>query len=157
MNKEDIQRALKFCDKMVTRERELIRSLLTFSREFSKKYDEVTPFHHFLIDLILAGRREIDHSRFLHKLLSYKKNGEYPILKSFCNTCLKDFELKIISPTIEREKRNIDISIRDKDYFLIIENKVNDAPDQPNQLARCQYGQRKNDGYKENLYLLFAR
>lgn len=135
MNKEDIRRVLKFRDEMVMKKQEMTLSLLKFSQKFSKKYDEVTPFHIFLIDLILAGRREIDHSRFLYKLLSYKEDGKYPILESFCNKLL-GFNLTIINPTIEREKGNIDISVQDKDYFLIIENKVNSASDQPNQLAR---------------------
>jgi hypothetical protein len=140
MNKEKMEQILKFCDEIATKklgmEQSLFESVLEFSHEFSRKYDEVTPFHHFLIELVLTGMHETNHSRFLHKLLSYKnKKGEHPILESFCNTLL-NFGLTITNPTIEREKDNIDISVHDKDYFLIIENKINNAQDQPNQLAR---------------------
>jgi hypothetical protein len=137
--KKTIEQALEFCDEMAKQKQEMTEWAIEFSQEFIRKYDEVTPFHIFLIDLILKGMREIYHSRFLYKLLLYKdKDAKYPILESFCKTLLKFENIKITKPEIEREKKNIDISVYDEkgDYFLIIENKVNDAPDQPNQLAK---------------------
>jgi hypothetical protein len=141
--KKTIEQALEFCDKfcdeVAKQKQEMTEWAIEFSQEFIRKYDEVTPFHIVLIDLILKGKREIYHSRFLPKLLSYKdKDAKYPILESFFNDLLKFKKIKITKPKIEREKDRIDISVYDKkgDYFLIIENKVNNAPDRSNQLAR---------------------
>jgi hypothetical protein len=150
MNKEEIEQTLKFCDEVATQKREaelsLFKSLFAFSTEFMRKYDDVTPFHILLMELILngmkkdgEGMKETAHSRFLWKILSYEEDKTYPILKSFYESCLpKKFGLaeKIKKPEITRETANIDILIQDESYSLIIENKRHDAKDQGNQLAR---------------------
>ena len=71
-----------------------------------------------------------------------KNHGEYRILRSFVRTFWGDeLAAKIKSPTILTEKtvkgdNRIDILIYEKDiYAIVLENKIWDAPDQPNQLA----------------------
>jgi hypothetical protein len=49
------------------------------------------------------------------------------------------------SVSVEREKGRIDIFIHDKKHGIIIENKINDAPDQDDQLAHYLEYAKKND------------
>lgn len=68
-------------------------------------------------------------SRMISKLFEYKNDfGNYPILTDFIKRFLSPIGLKISmisKPTIEREKFNIDILIRENNkYAIIIENKI---------------------------------
>jgi hypothetical protein len=135
---KELHDALSFTDEIVSKniniEKASFCDMIEFSNEFNEIYDRVTPYHIFLLELIRSGEREIDHSRMLQKLLFCRSNGEYPILKSFFKKL--DINLTIKNPQITAETKRIDILICDgKDYAIIIENKINGASDQPNQLA----------------------
>lgn len=89
---------------------------------------------------------ENDHSRVLTKLLEYAgPNQDYPILSSFLQTQVfynltseeaqnKAAKICTKSTKVLFNKENIDISIRTEDFGIIIENKINDAVDQDEQL-----------------------
>jgi hypothetical protein len=137
--KNKLHDALSFTEEVVSKnlsiEKDSFCEMIDFSNEFNEIYDRVTPYHIFLLDLIRSGEREIDHSRMLQKLLFFcSKEKEYPILKSFFKKL--NLNLTIKNPQITAESKRIDILILDgKDYAIIIENKINGALDQPNQLA----------------------
>ena len=56
--------------------------------------------------------------------------------------------IKIEKPQITQEKHHIDLWVRDKDYAIIFENKVYNAPDQKRQLSRY-INQTKQYNYRE--------
>jgi len=89
-------------------------------------------------------------------ILGYKLNGSSVILKSFANTFLKSLgfdESEINNPEIiaEREGR-IDVLIKEKDYCIIIENKLKGAGYQQNQLAR--YIKREEKYKKDKVFIV---
>jgi hypothetical protein len=92
--------------------------------------------------LIEADLSEPDISGILAGFFMQKTNGEYRVLKSFVKKFWGgDLASMILSPTIKTEEivkddYRIDILIYEKDkYAIVLENKIWDAPDQPNQLA----------------------
>ena len=100
--------------------------------------------------------RETGHSRVLYNLL---KN------KDICNGFMEKFlpgkvveEINLdnkITEGIDREKQNIDISIFAEPYFIIIENKVNGAVEQPGQIYRyVQYGLQQKIG-EDRIFVLY--
>lgn len=88
--------------------------------------------------------RENYHSDILKAFLEYKdsRTGKYPLLESFINmlnvskreTHTEDY----LCPEIIREYNNMDILIKDDNskHCIIIENKINNAPDMERQLPR---------------------
>ena len=97
---------------------------------------------------------EPDTSIIFASILKSKKNV---VLSKFINDYLSkvgfDFEVK--RPVITAEKKHrIDILIEDKDYAIIIENKLLGAVYQRNQLSR--YIKRiENEGYKtEQIFIV---
>ena len=97
---------------------------------------------------------EPDTSQVFASILKSKKNV---VLSKFINDYLNkvgfDFEVK--RPVITAEKKyRIDILIEDKDYAIIIENKLLGAVYQRNQLSR--YIKRiENEGYKpEQIFIV---
>jgi hypothetical protein len=153
---EQFRWCLEFCDKISRKKNKMRKKLFEFSHELHKIYDRVTPYHIFLMDLVLAGMKETAHSRFLWKILSYKEtDGTYPILESFCNILL-GFNLAVKNPKITRETGYIDILVQDTEYALIIENKRHNAQDQPNQLARYINFVRDEKQYSsEKIYICY--
>ena len=87
-----------------------------------------------LIQAVVRGKlHETSHSRILVELLRY----DHAILRSFLNEFVevglfKDNDL----PKILIEKNNIDICILGTNYAVIIENKVNNATEQKEQIDR---------------------
>ena len=105
---------------------------------------------------------ENDHTNILWDIIRYRKNGDYIFLKSFIKDCLgldvtmtfdekaKATQYKALS-NIKKEKNNtkkgdkdksvgyIDLLLKDNENAIIIENKVCDADDGKNQLARYYY------------------
>ena len=88
-------------------------------------------------------------------------NNEYDILKNFmqyvvenCNK--KDFKnIEVQWPTFTVEKERIDLWIRDRNYAIIFENKVQNAGDQYKQLERY-IDTTKDYGFNENdIYVLY--
>lgn len=92
--------------------------------------------------LLQASLMEPDISGILAGFFQQTTKGEYRILKSFVKRFWGDsLAAMISSPTIKTEEPviddcRIDILIYEKDkYAIILENKIWDAVDQPNQLA----------------------
>lgn len=130
-----------------------------------KESIESYPYNINLIDELHAN--ENAHSRILSKLLQYRdtRKQTYPILESF----LKRFKiileennnrLKIERPKftceepVKSESRNgrIDLYIEDETYAIIIENKINDAPEQKDQLSRYINDKKKN---QSNIFVFY--
>ena len=144
----------------------VIEAGLNLVSDFSHKYSELKqelPYHINIIDELHID--ENAHSRILCKLLQCKNpiSGEYEILNFLLSyiqakTKQNDFErIELKDPIITQEKARIDLWIRDKktSYTVIVENKVNNASDQEQQLAR--YIQRSiEDGSKpENIFVIY--
>ena len=92
--------------------------------------------------LLNADPDEPKVSKILAGFFLQKTNGEYRVLKSFVRKFWGDnLAAMIKSPTISTEEfvkddKRIDILIYEKDkYAIVMENKIWDALDQPNQLA----------------------
>ncbi|MBE7691232.1 PD-(D/E)XK nuclease family protein [Tenacibaculum piscium] len=114
------------------------------------------PYQINLLDEI--GTNENAHSRFFLKFLSYKSNGEFLFLRKFLDSLGGEFKkIKIDNPIFTAEKERIDVLISDKDgnYSIIIENKINNAPDQPNQIVRYINIQKNNGFHIDNIYVLY--
>lgn len=103
------------------------------------KNKHLVPYHLNLIDELHIN--ENGHSRILYKLLEYRNpNGDYIFLKSLLKYISKNCEafekICVTNPEITQEQCRIDLWVRDKDYAIILENKVYNATDQEAQLAR---------------------
>lgn len=91
--------------------------------------------------LELSKPYEPQTSKMIAKILQYKQNGDYILLKSFIRRFLCPIGFKeewISNPIIESEKDHMDIRILDKDkkYAILVENKLKGAAFQRNQLGR---------------------
>ncbi len=103
------------------------------------KNKHLVPYHLNLIDELHVN--ENGHSRILYKLLEYRNpNGDYIFLKSLLKyisiNCEAFEKICVTNPEITQELCRIDLWVRDKDYAIILENKVYNATDQEAQLAR---------------------
>ncbi|MCH5326358.1 MAG: PD-(D/E)XK nuclease family protein, partial [Duncaniella sp.] len=87
-----------------------------------------------LLDII-GGIRETLTSQVVSNILSYKDDNGYKLLESFVHKFINT-EIDVVQPVIRAAKENLDIAIKDKNYAIIIENKLKNAPFQRNQLAR---------------------
>jgi len=120
------------------------REFFDFLSEFIENYRKAEAKHPYRINIIDELRaRENAHSRILAKLLQFKTpNGEYEILESFVQyiiqekKCSSFCNVHVKEPYIQQEMESIDLWIKDKDYAIIIENKIHGAPDQKEQLSR---------------------
>ncbi|MEX9883816.1 PD-(D/E)XK nuclease family protein [Providencia rettgeri] len=125
-----------------------------------KSIDEIKSHHKperrtaNLIDVL--GINENGHSAILSEILNFKEQGKYIFLESFINTFLDyDVVFNHEKTSIEPEEDRIDILIQDGKNCLIIENKINDAVDQQEQLKRY-IDKCKGKGYiDENIHLLY--
>jgi len=74
----------------------------------------------------------------LARIFSYAKDGDFILLKSFVSTFISKLDIKDIkSPTIVAEREgHVDVLIKEKNYCIIIENKLKNAVYQQNQIAR---------------------
>lgn len=92
--------------------------------------------------LLNAEPDEPKVSKILAGFFMQKTNGEYRILKDFVN---KNWGINlssmikspiIITEEVVKNDKRIDILVYEKEkYAIVMENKIWDAPDQPNQLA----------------------
>lgn len=91
------------------------------------------PFHLNLLQSATEGRlRETAHTRFIWNLLRVPK-----IMDSFMSTFLNEAYRFEKSCRINHPERfHMDISIEGNSHFFIVENKVNDAPEQCGQIYR---------------------
>jgi hypothetical protein len=104
--------------------------------EFEKNIDN-------MFSPIFKFRQENFHSELLRRILDphTPETGDKRFLTVFMEMLMQinpsipkhDFSGTV---TVERETEHIDILISDDTHAVIIENKINNAPDQPNQLAR---------------------
>lgn len=121
-------------------------NLSDFVKSYSIKYDEERRKLQRCNVIEQLHANENAHSRILVDILNYSINGEYLFMVSFkqmlANKC-SDFEKmadlsKMSEIQLEKPLKNgrrIDIYIENySQYAVIIENKVNWAPDQPNQI-----------------------
>ncbi|KAA6321264.1 hypothetical protein EZS27_029067 [termite gut metagenome] len=139
---QEIQSDLSFSNKVISKSIKIEEGFFCLLNNFSKKYKEQKdklPYHINLLDLLHAD--ENAHSRILGKLLNQKSpNKKFEILESFANYLLKkrnNFNFKVTNPMITVGKQRIDLLVKEPDkYALIIENKIHNARDQGNQLAR---------------------
>lgn len=146
--------SLKFLNSIEEQNRTNFLNSIRFINEFSDSYKNELlklPFHINIIDELQAN--ENAHSRIFAQLLRYNRKTGFPILESFLND-LCGFKLDIEHPKIMKVDScgRIDIPIFDKNFVIVIENKVTDkAIDQNNsdggQLAR----------YIETINKLFSR
>lgn len=156
--------ALNFSNSIINHNINELRKTLTSLAEFNTIYEEEKsnlPYHINLIDELHAD--ENAHSRILAKLLRYKENGKYLFLESFL-TNLCGFQLNIENPKVEKVDScgRIDIPIFDKEYVVVIENKVTDKAidqntDKGGQLAR--YIETIRENYKrplESIYVVYT-
>lgn len=116
-----------------------------------KELQSRLPYNVNLVDEI--GADENAHSRILKKFLQYKENGEYVFLKHF----MEQFEIDevVINPRFTADDyTRIDLLVEDKDYFIIIENKINGALDQPKQLERY-INECKKKNHNATIYVIY--
>ena len=156
--------AINFSDSIISHNISELKKTFTSLAEFNTIYEAEKsnlPYHINLIDELHAD--ENAHSRILAKLLRYKENDIYPFLESFLiNLC--GFHLNIEQPRVEKVDScgRIDIPIFDKEYVVVIENKVTDKAidqntDKGGQLAR--YIETIHENYKrplESIYVVYT-
>lgn len=90
------------------------------------------PYHINLLSITSGKVKEIHHSCILHKLLNKQE-----ILDTFVSKLLhiQDIEFKI-KEIRDPDKDRMDLSIYGKKKAIIIENKINNAPEMPGQIFR---------------------
>lgn len=141
---------------------EPLKSIVNGICSYLTKTQRSLPYNLNVIDE-LHHANENAHSRILCKLLQYQDvNNQYTILKSFIrfvslmNSSFGSIEIN--EPIITQEEKRIDLWIRDKDYAIIIENKVEGAGDQEHQIQRY-INKTKDDKYSEyndnNIYVIY--
>lgn len=112
------------------------------------------PYNINVIDELHAN--ENAHSRILRKVLQYQDvEGRYRILESFVQYIARSVPtfalINVLKPIITQEEKRIDLWVRDKNYAIILENKVQGAIDQDHQLKRYVETTRScPQGYKDN-------
>ncbi|MDR3706081.1 MAG: PD-(D/E)XK nuclease family protein [Paludibacteraceae bacterium] len=163
---EEIQlftNGLAFCDEInkfsYTQDIRNFNKLNEFSNSFMKVYNiekAKLPYHINILDLLWAN--ENAHSRIFAELLKQKNGNKFEILESFLEYLEEinpNFNYRPNKPIITSEKDRIDLLISDKEYVLIIENKIHYAVDQEHQIAR--YIEKvKPKGYKESqIYVIY--
>ena len=91
------------------------------------------PLHINVIMISAVGKlKETAHSSVLQHLIKHQT-----ILDSFIESIIGIDSLRVNSKSVRpAEQERIDVSIYDKDICIIIENKVNDAVEQPGQIFR---------------------
>lgn len=142
-----------------SKKQKIFDTSLSFCDGFTKIYNKEKlklPYHINLLDILWAN--ENAHSRIFAKLIQQKKDNEYEILQDFIDYLRElnsTITFKVTNPIITAEKARIDVLIIDKDYALIIENKIHNATDQKSQLARYIV-KAMSLGYKiANIYIVY--
>lgn len=114
-----------------------------------ENFNNNKPFQLNVIESASRGKlKETGHSRILADLLKIQSIQE-SFLKRFLGITLDEKE-----PEVTAEEGRIDVSIRGKRQCIIIENKVNDAVDQPKQLFRY-VDQCKSKFSIEQIYVIY--
>lgn len=110
-----------------------LRACLKISTSYKEELTN-SPFIIDLLDDALRSERlkETAHSRILYRIL-HDENMQRRFVEYFLpsvNCSAASFQI----PYPDRHR--IDLTIKSDNFFLIIENKVNDAPEQPNQINK---------------------
>lgn len=124
---------------------DLLNELTPLAREMEKRKTEASDIGFNVFQLASdTYYRENFHSYILYNLINPEYHEEGNLFLNLFIDCLnecgpveidkKDFQ----KPVVDRESNRIDVSIRDKvsGKSIIIENKINDAFDQPRQIPR---------------------
>lgn len=136
---------------------------LNIASEFEASREKELHKYPYRFNLINElGANENAHTRILLQLLSYKEVSNYRFLCSFidmlCRTSnIYSLQSQIRNPVITYNKDYIDGLIEDqsKEYAIIIENKIHNAPDQYKQIERY-YKQIINKGVrKECIFIIY--
>ena len=94
-----------------------------------KTHLDKIPFHLNVIEAACRGRfKETGHSLILANLLKHPVI-QFSFIKNFLNIQHEYMH-------VTAEKNRIDVALKGKDIFVIIENKVNDAEEMENQIYR---------------------
>jgi len=162
---QQMNNAINFINELIDEDKSNMQKLFLFLNEFNEiftKEEEKLPYHINLIDELHAN--ENAHSRILGKLLQQQEsiNKRYEILESFLKYIIENYSnyedfgrIQINKPKITQEKRRIDLWIRDKDYAIILENKVGWAGDQQGQLERYIDVTKKDNYNEEQIYVIY--
>ena len=134
MEKKHIEKAIIFSNLIVYQNINNFNDLLKWNDALNTIYNleqAKLPYHINLIDELHAD--ENAHSRIFAQILRYKKDNKYPFYEKFISELCRFSKLNVDSPIIEKVDScgRIDIPIFDKNYAIIIENKITDlASDQ---------------------------
>lgn len=152
--------ALKLSEELVNIECSVLTDTIAFAKDVTdivaRERQKITATNMNVIDAAARGNlKETGHSRVLYNLLKNKNICTHFIEKLLPGKVFKSIKLDDkITEGVDREKQNIDISIFAEPYFIIIENKVNGAEEQPGQIYRyVQYGLQKTG--KDKIYVLY--
>lgn len=135
-------------------------------QEEYKKHKENQPYHFNILDEQQGPIVENSHTNILMKVLAYKNRYGYVFLKDFCESFFPALSVTNFEGVqIRREENRIDGLIYKKDEFaIIIENKVNHAENQKEQLQRyvndiadTKYFPNENDAYKKIWVMYLTR
>lgn len=104
-------------------------------KRFRQKVEPKLPYRVNLVDIL--GSNENSHTSILAEILRFRQGASYPFLTSFLEMCLPDSDFTIAAPRVETQRQYIDALIwEEKKYAIILENKINGAIDQKEQIAR---------------------
>lgn len=123
---------LEYCQK-ISENFELAKTL----GEYYEQQKELQPYHINVIDELHAN--ENAHTRILVQLLKYQTDGDKQIMKSFFKL-IPNFDIDnhdITGASLFFNRDNIDgIIEKERDFAIIIENKIHWAVDQDKQIER---------------------
>ena len=118
--------------------------------QITKTHLDKMPFHLNVIEAACRGRfKETGHSLVLANLL------KHPVIQSSFIKNILNIQHEYMHVTAE--KNRIDVALKGKDIFVIIENKVNDAEEMENQIYRYvnEIGIKKYDFTLSQIYVIY--
>lgn len=125
-------------------------SLSEHVHQITKTHLDKMPFHLNVIEAACRGRfKETGHSLVLANLL------KHPVIQSSFIKNILNIQHEYMHVTAE--KNRIDVALKGKDIFVIIENKVNDAEEMENQIYRYvnEIGIKKYDFTLSQIYVIY--
>lgn len=157
----DIENMVDIAQAFQEAEKDIYAKSLSLVGDFAclyKNEKSTLPYSINLLDEIHAN--ENAHSRIFRKLLlfteSKKNKPKYPILELFLKYLGHPFDILMQdAPEITAEKMRIDLLVRDKNFAIIIENKINGAVDQDAQMQRYVECIKEAGTSNEMLYILY--
>ena len=118
--------------------------------QITKTHLDKMPFHLNVIEAACRGHfKETGHSLVLANLL------KHPVIQSSFIKNILNIQHEYMHVTAE--KNRIDVALKGKDIFVIIENKVNDAEEMENQIYRYvnEIGIKKYDFTLSQIYVIY--